>query len=291
MIRYRRRRRAKPLTPNRRSRIYSGSSNWLKLLPQLVILVLIFFLFLYLFKSDLVRVKDIKCSYDDKQCLPLHLDLLNSYQGKVSLFLKPSRIGQQLLEIDPSLSDAKLSLSFPHTLNATLVSQSDPLVLGLVESVSPSPFPTITPEATPSSQSANQLVVSPIQTVIFALSDSYTDTVTITSKGQLISNRESAPSPVFFLTSPPDQLSSTTLAQIYLYHQELNLSAIPFTKGWFYQGNLIVHLKPSLYVVFPLDADPLTAISTLQQIRAADTIKSDRAIIDLRFNKPVVSSY
>ena len=291
MILRRRRRRAKPLTPNHRSRFYSGSSNWLRFLPQLVVLVLIFSFFLYLFKSDRIRLKDIKCSYDGKQCLPLHLDLLNSYQGKISLFLKPSRIGQQLIEADPSLSDARLSLSFPHTLHATLVSQSDPLVLGLVESISPPPFPTITPEATPSSQSANQPVVSPIQTVILSLPDSYTDTVTITSKGQLIPNRESASPPELFLTSSPDQLSPTTFARIYLYHQELNLSSIPFTKGWFYQGNLIVHLKPSLYVVFPLDADPLTAISTLQQIRAADTIKSDRAIIDLRFNKPVVSSY
>lgn len=291
MIFPRRRKRPKISPTRRQATVNQPRIGLFGVITKTLVILTVLIPTLYLFKSDIFRISSIQCSYDGKQCSPLHLETLNPYRGQISLLLKPSKISQDLLEADPALSEAKTTLGFPRTLNVSLSSQFNPLALGVVSLPELPQFLIITPSASPSSETSSTPVLNPLVTLIPFLTDISTQTIFITNKGQILSDHTDQTTPFLFLTISPESISPSTLARIYHYQEEIVFSAIPIIKGWVVRNDLIIHLKPSIYAVFTLESDPLPSINALQQIRATDTIKSDRVIIDLRFDKPVVSSY
>ena len=245
----------------------------------------------HLFKSDILRINSIDCSLDNGQCSSSQTESLYSYNNKISLFLKPSQIAQKMLEQDPSLSDASVELDFPNRIKVKLTSESSVLTLGLVPLPEAEPTISTPTEATSSTESSITPTPNPIiSSVELVLTENF-QPFTITRLGTVLPQADHSDSPSIFIATNDSTISPEILSSIHNYNQELTLSSIPFIKGWVIENNLIILLKSQSYVIFTLTQNALEAISTLQQIRTADTIKTDRAIIDLRFNKPVISSY
>jgi len=289
---FRRRRLKRNNHSNRQpSRLHRPSRFVLRLIPTILLTMVLVSPLVHLFKSDILRINSIDCSLDNGQCSSSQTESLYSYNNKISLFLKPSQIAQKMLEQDPSLSDASVELDFPNRIKVKLTSESSVLTLGLVPLPEAEPTISTPTEATSSTESSITPTPNPIiSSVELVLTENF-QPFTITRLGTVLPQADHSDSPSIFIATNDSTISPEILSSIHNYNQELTLSSIPFIKGWVIENNLIILLKSQSYVIFTLTQNALEAISTLQQIRTADTIKTDRAIIDLRFNKPVISSY
>lgn len=253
-----------------------------KIIP--IILTAIPFLLLFIFfNSPVLRIKELSCSLDGMACTNEQLELLNKYQRKNFLFLKPSKISREFLDADLSLQAAQIKLTFPNKLNAALISDSKIITLGILKADLPK---LEVEEASPSSETAKP---HPLVTQFNLINtDSFTPTG-LTSAGHLV-DPQSDKTNLFILTDP-STIDQSSRVNLFNYFEELDKSGLTFIKAIFIDPFLITQFKNDRYVIFDLNLPPRGVITTLQQINAEATMGYERAIIDMRWNKPVISTY
>ncbi len=282
-------RRSNFLHPPARRRSFS-TRQFISLFLMIIPLIVVY----YLLNANLFKISQINCSLNQKACRSDHLDVLNLTLNKNSLFIKPTKISQQILSSDPSLTKANIVLIFPNTLKATLISDSQSFTINLIQPTKETPF------SAPNEVSGEMGTESgltptphPILTNINSLANlTPYKTISITSQGQIIPDLNNTPTDSnIYLIQEESSISNEQLKKIYEYIEELRQSGITFIKSWVIEPNFIIHLTPNTYTIFNLKSSARTGIATLQQIRGQATINLDRAIMDLRFNKPVISTY
>lgn len=208
------------------------------------------------------------------QCSPRHLEILELQKGKLSLFLKPKVLSQEL-ERDPSIKKATVTIRFPHSIDASLEVETRLLPLGFINADR-----NLLEKAPESSTAASRILEE-----ILLTGTQPTGWYDLTGQGALLSGNQSN---VFAIILDQESPSTDRLVTFYRFWLLLEQEGLGWKKLWLSGNHAGVELALGPVAVIDLSGELEKTLTTLQQILSTTTIDLNASVIDLRFRNPVV---
>ncbi len=240
---------------------------WLRLRQTALVLTPLI-LIVGLIQSSYTHIQNINCQLDGQECSLTANQTLAEYKGRSLFSLKIQALIKKL-ELDPLVETATVQVVFPNRLEVHLEQPKNLLTVGVLEPATTSAqIPEITREA--------ELLNQPPQSFYL-----------LTPRGILIKNDKTEFRALIWKEKNlPD---TKTLANFHKLYWETITGGLNIDKLWLTNRWVGAKLKTNTLVIFDKTADPLQAVTTLQQILAQATMDLTHAVIDLRFNKPVIT--
>lgn len=216
-----------------------------------------FLLLLYwLIRGDQLTINNIKCSRDGKECSEQITAELEKIKDARILTFRSKDLEDKLLQADPSIKKVKVKILIPDTIELLLESKI--------------PFLAIKTENSKLAYLVDE------QGYIYALTEDYLSVLSTLYLNNV--NLE-----IGKQIQNPEILAGIRLAKIlqeqYLPFQSLKVDHLKIT----------IDLNNGSHALFASDADLHKQVTSLQQILSQATIETKQQLIDLRFDKPVIS--
>jgi hypothetical protein len=224
--------------------------------------------------TDLLRVQQVECTHSGGECQQRHREILEHYQGRLVLFLKPAEITAKLRE-DPSLRAATVEVKFPNKITALLESETRLLNLGFI--LIDNQYLSTPPE---SSTSAN-----PLWREIDALKLPVSNWYELNQQGELLPGTEAEKRVLVLGTAQP---AKERLAQLYQLFFLAERNGIGISQLWLRGDHAGLTSTLGVTAFLDLNTDLADSLASLQQILSATTIDFTTTVVDLRFSNPVI---
>lgn len=271
---------------NRRSVVARQTSTNFKqigfIFRQIVLIFIPIVLIIWIPRQPFLQIQKFDCQIDASECNSEVLKKLEPYLHQFVFSIQPHQIDQKLLT-DSRFENSKTEVQFPNTLKIRISSQKNLLNIGFVDVEPIEQAETIqaTSSATPSASP------HPILKDLPSLAKIPNKYYSLTKSGTLLDSTSSEANAYILGTELPDKDKLVTFYSLFfeLFQSGLNIDKVWYTNRW-----VGVRLKTGPLVVFSDETDPLKSVTTLQQILAQATMDLTQAVIDLRFNKPVITN-
>lgn len=213
---------------------------------------------LWLFFGGLFTVQNISCKRDDESCNEQVNAELSRLQGQSTLIFKSDEMKVKLKKADPSIAEVNIETNLPNSLQVNIKSRD--------------------PQAFISFSDSQKGFVIDRQGYIFATAMKKNPSIPII----IVENQLDL--------SIGERIENPTLLGAVSLTQTLQEQLILFKKMIVSDNKLEVLLSDQIEVLFSPEQDFVKQVTSLQQILAQATIGEEPTLIDVRFQKPVVST-
>lgn len=242
---------------------------------------------IWLPRQSFSQIQTIDCQVDNQNCDESTLSSLQLNIHKFVLGIQPKNIQAKLLE-NPLYESVEVNVRFPSTLEVSITTHKNLIDLGMITMlIATDSAQIITPVSTGSaSPSASpHPIIREFSSIIWE-TDKY---FLLTAKGTIIPSQKKDIQAWIVSDNGTISFSTDQLNHFYNLDSEFIRSGLNTDKVWLTNRWVGVKLKSGPLVVFDPFSDPLRSVTTLQQILAQATMDLTHVVLDLRFEKPVIT--
>lgn len=226
------------------------------------------------FGYQLLLVREISCKASSGECTVREIDILKSQLKKNALTINRKAITNELKK-DPRIENIQIDLRRGVTIFANIEYKD--------ESINLKVLPITLPQ---DSATGSAVLWSRVDQMLQSANASGSAFFKLWENGYMTSIQEVSDfGAVLFAQGVPNR---DLLKEIY-HHLAYQKQYLPGKIALIQENAILMRIDDRTILLFDVKKDPQKIFETLQQIQAVTTIEEGTRLIDLRFNKPVIS--